>query len=114
MCRKNDIILEIDLGGLDYKTYFEETKEYINIIFDSIEKYNMPNSIIFEADSNSDILLALHKISDIYVQVLISGFDSIKNIKEKFSDLKGVIYNIREFPEVKNISETKKYITSLL
>ena len=113
VCRKNDIILEIDLGDLDYKTYFEETKEYINIIFDSIEKYNMSNSIIFEADSNPDILLALNKISDIFASVLISKFDSIKDIKEKFSNLKGVIYNIREFPEVKNISETKKYIESL-
>ena len=44
---------------------------------------------------------------------MISGFDSIKNIKEKFSNFKGVIYNIEEFQEVKNISETKKYITSL-
>ena len=112
-CRKNDIILEIDLGHLDYKSYFEETKEYINIIFDSIEKYNMSNSIIFEADSNPDILLALNKISDIYASILISGFDSIKVIKEKFSNLKGVIYNILEFPQVKNISETKKYIASL-
>jgi hypothetical protein len=44
---------------------------------------------------------------------LISGFNSIKNIKEKFSNFKGVIYNIEEIPEIKNISETKKYIASL-
>jgi glycerophosphoryl diester phosphodiesterase len=113
VCRQNDIILEIDLGHLDYKKYFEETKEYINIIFDSIDKYNMSNSIIFEADSNPNILLALNKISNIYASVLISGFDSIKDIKEKFSNFKGIIYNIGEFPEVKNISETKKYINSL-
>lgn len=113
VCRQNDIILEIDLGHLDYKTYFEETKDYINIIFDSIDKYSMSNSIIFEADSNPDILLALQKIKNIYASVLISGFNSIKNIKEKFSDFKGIIYNIGEFPEIKNITETKKYIKSL-
>jgi glycerophosphoryl diester phosphodiesterase len=113
VCRQNDTILEIDLEHLDYKTYFEETKEYINIIFDIIDKYNMSNSVIFEADSNPDILLALQKIRNIYVSVLISGFDSIKDIKEKFSNFKGVIYNIEEFHDLKNISETKKYIASL-
>jgi glycerophosphoryl diester phosphodiesterase len=113
VCRKNDTILEIDLGHLDYKTYFEDTKEYINILFDTIDKYRMSNSIIFEADSNPDILLTMNKIRNIYVSVLISGFNSIKNIKEKFSNFKGIIYNIEEIPEIKNISETKKYITSL-
>ena len=112
-CRQNDIILEIDLGQLDYKAYFEETKEYINILFDAIEEYNMSNSIIFEADSNPDILLALNRVSNIYASVLISELNSINNTKEKFSDFKGIIYNIWEFPEVKNLNETKKYITSL-
>ena len=94
LCKENDVILELDLSLLNYKKYFENTDEYIKIIIDTIEKYNMLNSIFFTDETNPNTLHRIKEIkNDIAVSISNINDDKLKKIKEKYADYKRIIYN---------------------
>ena len=94
LCKENDVILELDLSLLNYKKYFENTDEYIKIIINTIEKYNMLNSIFFTDDTNPNTLHRIKEIkNDIAVSISNINDDKLKKIKEKYADYKRIIYN---------------------
>ena len=94
LCKENDVILELDLSLLNYKKYFENTDEYIKIIIDTIEKYNMLNSIFFTDETNPNTLHRIKEIkNDIAVSISNINDDKLKKIKEKYADFKRIIYN---------------------
>ena len=94
LCKENDVILELDLSLLNYKKYFENTDEYIKIIINTIEKYNMLNSIFFTDETNPNTLHRIKEIkNDIAVSISNINDDKLKKIKEKYADYKRIIYN---------------------
>ena len=61
LCKNNGVIIDLDLAHLDYKKYFEDTDEYMKIIIDMIDKYDMMNSIIFNDGPNPNTVIQLIK-----------------------------------------------------
>ena len=116
LCKKNNVIIDLDLGHLDYKKYFEETDEYIQIIINLIEKYNMMDSVIFNDGPNPDTVLKMKKIrNDISVSVSnMNKKENMETVKNKYDGSKRVIFNFGGLTSGKTIDEeTVKYGLSL-
>ena len=95
LCRDNDIIIDLNLGNLDFTKYFNDTDIYIKKIFDLVEEYDMFNSIYFN-DNRTEVLLKLKTIKN-DITLSISGINDkqkMDKIKELFKDSKRIIYNI--------------------
>ena len=95
LCKENNVIIDLDLSHLNYKKYFEETKEYIKIIINTIEKYDMFDSIIFNDGPNPNTILKIKEIKN-EISVSISNINKKENfekIKEKYAGSKRIIFN---------------------
>lgn len=89
---KNDVIIDLNLDHLDYDKYFGTNSEYIKIMFSLVEKFNMTDSIIFEA--NSKILSKLQAVKkNITVAVILQDKAELDKVKDSFKDCKRVIYS---------------------
>jgi hypothetical protein len=114
--KDNNIIIDLDLYHLDYKRYFNNTDDYVKIIIDIVEKYDMFNSIIFNDGNNIFKLLKLTKFKkDIAISISqMNEKKSIEKIKDKFNESKIIIYNMGNLLYGKTINkETVKYGLSL-
>ena len=114
--KDNNIIIDLDLCHLDYKRYFNNTDDYVKIIIDIVEKYDMFNSIIFNDGNNIFKLLKLKKFkNDIAISISqMNEKKSIEKIKDKFNESKIIIYNMGNLLYGKKINkETVKYGLSL-
>ena len=114
LCKDNDIILDLDLGHLTNK-YFDNTNEYVKIILELIEKYEMINSI-FINDYRPSIISKFKSIRN-DIAFSISGMNEkehMDKIKDKFKNSKTSIYNIGGLTTGGKINEeTVKYGLSL-
>jgi glycerophosphoryl diester phosphodiesterase len=117
LCKKNDVIIDLNLDHLDYDKYFGTNSEYIKIMFSLVEKFNMTDSIIFEA--NSKILSKLQAVKkNITVAVILQDKAELDKVKDSFKDCKRVIYsfgiNVDEATVKQAISLGKKVKVSLV
>ena len=113
LCRRNDIIVDLNFVYLDYKKYFEDSDEYMKIILDLIEANNMFNSIYFNDGSNPNTILKLQKLKkDISVCVSVNSKDNKKKLKENYKNFKRVIYNIGDLSKDTNAKGTVEYFAS--
>lgn len=116
LCKNNGVIIDLDLAHLDYKKYFEDTDEYMKIIIDMIDKYDMMNSIIFNDGPNPNTVIQLKKVRN-NISVSISNMNTIENInktKGNYSGSKRVILNMGGLTRGNKIDEqTVKYALSL-
>ena len=108
LCKKNDIIIDLNLDHLDFKKYFSIDENYMKIMFKTVEKLDMMNSVIFEGNPN--IILKLKEIrKDIAVSVIHQSKEEMEKMKDSFKDFKRVIYCLGT-----NVDEaTVKYAVSL-
>ena len=116
LCKENDIIIDIDLGHINYKQYFENTNEYIKIILELIEKYDMVNSIFFNDKRPQVIENFKSMINSISFSINeMNEKAAIERIKGKYNDSKIIIYNMGGLLDGgKTINEeTVKYALSL-
>ena len=93
LCKENNIILDLDLDHLDSK-YWDNTNEYITIILQLVEKYEMVNSIFFNAHNPTIIEKFKSVRKDIGFS--LAGMNQIENMdkfKDKFNESKVSIYN---------------------
>ena len=116
LCKKNNVIIDLDLGHLNYKKYFEETDEYIKIIINLIEKYNMTDSVIFNDGHNPETVLKMKKLRN-DTSVSVSNMNKKENMdmaKNKYEGSKRIIFNFGGLTSGKTIDEeTVKYGISL-
>ena len=113
LCKENDIILDLDLGHMNNK--FFETNEYIKIILQLVEKYDMMNSI-FINDKRTTVIEQFKSMkNDISFSICcMNEKESIEKIKSKYNDSKITIYNMGGLTEGRTINEsTVKYGLSL-
>ena len=98
LCKKNDVIIDLNLSNLEFNKYFEETDEYMKILLNMIEKYDMFNSIFFNDEPNSNNILKLKKIrNDISISISnMNKKENIDKIKLKYKGSKRIILNMRE------------------
>ena len=116
LCKENEVIIDLDLAHLDLDKYFLNTDEYINIIIDTIEKYNMFDSIIFnDGGEQKKIRKLKEKKSDIAISLQnMNEKKNIEKIQEKYEDSKRIIYNMGGLSRGKTIEQsTVKYGLSL-
>ena len=109
LCKYNNVILELDLSHLNYKKYFEETDVYMKIIINTIKKYDMLDSIIFNDGSNPNIILKLKQLKK-DISVSISNINDVKNfaeIKKKYEGSKRIIFNFQGLSKGENIDEKR-------
>ena len=108
LCKNNDIIIDLNLDHLDFKKYFSIDENYMKIMFKTVEKLDMMNSVIFEGNPN--IILKLKEIrKDIAVSVIHQSKEEMEKMKDSFKDFKRVIYCLGT-----NVDEaTVKYAVSL-
>ena len=115
LCKKNDIIIDLDLYHMDYNKYFKDTDEYAKIIIQYVQKYGMYNSIFFNEKRQS--VIELFKSIKKDISFSINGMnerESIEKIKDKYQDSKILIYNMGSLAAGKTINEeTVKYGLSL-
>ena len=95
LCKENNVIIDLGFTHLDYKKYFEETDEYMNIIINIIIKYNMFDLIFFNDGPNPNIIPKLKKLkNEISVSISnINNQDNFAEIKEKYAGSKRIIFN---------------------
>ena len=113
LCKENDIILDLDLGHMNNK--FFETNEYIKIILQLVEKYDMMNSI-FINDKRTTVIEQFKSMkNDISFSICcMNEKESIEKIKSKYNYSKITIYNMGGLTEGRTINEsTVKYGLSL-
>ena len=115
LCKENNIIIDMDLGHLNYTEFFNNKEEYIKIIIDYVDRYDMINSIIFN-DKRQDILDIFNSLRK-DLSFSINGMnekDNIERIKNKYNDSKILIYNMGGLQEGKKINkDAVKYGISL-
>ena len=115
LCRANNVIIDLDLTYIDFKKYFNNTDEYINILMDLIKKNKMCDSIIFN-DERKEVLMKLNKVSK-KIAISLPNMNSIENItkiKDEFQDTERVIYNMDKLSKGNKINEDAvKYGLSL-
>ena len=116
LCKKNEAIVNLNLEHLDIEKYFN-TKEYLNIMFLLVEKFNMTNSILFEG-SPEQILKLKEFRKDIAVAVIHKDKEELDKMKDSFKDFKRVVYsfgvNIDEATVKHAVSLGKKVKVSLV
>ena len=108
LCKQNNVIIDLNLDQIDFNKYYNSNINYMQIMFKTVEKLDMINSIIFEGSPN--IILKLKEIrKDIAVSVIHQSKEEMKKMEDSFKDFKRVIYclgtNVDE--------ETVKYAISL-
>ena len=92
LCKKNDVIIDLNLEHLDFDKYFQNNSQYINIMFLLVEKAQMINSVIFEG--SPEMILKLKEIrKDIAVAVIHKNKEELDKMKDSFKDFKRVIYS---------------------
>ena len=115
LCKENNVLIDLDLAHLDLETYFLNTDEYIKILFDLIERYNMSDSIFFN-DKRMEVFKEMKKVKN-DVSFSISNMNEIENIqkiKDEFKGSKRIIYNMGGLSSGKKINkETVLYALSL-
>jgi len=115
LCKKNNIIIDLDLSYLNYAQFYNNTIKYANLIIKYAEQYDMINSIIF--NDKRLFILDLFKSIRKDLSFSIKGMNekkSIKQIENKYQDSKILIYNMGELTEGKKINkEAVKYGLSL-
>ena len=115
LCKKNNVIIDLDLNHLNLKEYFLDTNEYLEIMINLIKKYDMQDSIFM----NENRPEAIEKLKEIKkdVSLSLSGMnekENIEKIKDKYKDSKRLIYNMGGLSAGKKINEeTVKYALSL-
>ena len=112
LCKEHNTIIDLDLSYLDYATYFEKNLDYVNIIVNLIEKYDMFNSVYFSDGANSTNILQLIKVKkDITISVSnMNKKEDIDKVKTLFPTSKRIIYSSSR----NNIDEeTVKYVKLL-
>jgi len=116
LCKKNEAIVNLNLEHLDIEKYFN-TKEYLNIMFLLVDKFNMTNSILFEG-SPEQILKLKEFRKDIAVAVIHKDKEELDKMKDSFKDFKRVVYsfgvNIDEATVKHAVSLGKKVKVSLV
>ena len=117
LCKKNDVIIDLNLEHLDFDKYFKLNNQYINIMFYLVEKTGMINSIIFEG--SPEIILKLKEVrKDIAVAVIHKDKDEMEKMKDSFKDFKRVIYsfgiNVDETTVKQAVSLGRKVKVSLV
>ena len=116
LCKENEVIIDLDLAHLDLNKYFLDTDEYINIIIDTVEKYNMFDSIIFnDGQEPKKIIKLKEKKSDIAISLQnMNEKKNIEKIQRKYKDSKRIIYNMGGLSRGNTIDRnTVKYGLSL-
>ena len=115
LCKDNNVIIDLDLTHLTFKKYFNDTDEYIKIIVDLIEEYDMINSILLN-DARPKVILKIKKIRN-DISFSLKGMNEKQNmekIKDEYKGSKRLIYNIGGLLHGKTIDEeTVKYGISL-
>ena len=108
LCKNNEIIIDLNLEHLDYNKYFEKTDEYMKILINIIEKYDMLDSLIFNEGPNPNTILKLKALKkDISISLSnINKISQIKEIKEKYSGTKRIIINFSGVTNTTKIDET--------
>ena len=91
LCKKNEAIVNLNLEHLDIEKYFN-TKEYLNIMFLLVEKFNMTDSILFEG-SPEQILKLKEFRKDIAVAVIHKDKEELDKMKDSLKDFKRVVYS---------------------
>ena len=116
LCKENEVIIDLDLAHLDFNKYFEKTDEYMHIILDMVEKYDMFNSILFNDGNNPNTVLKLKKIRN-DISVSISNMNKKENIDaigNKYKGSKRVVLNMGGLTRGNTIDQkTVKYALSL-
>ena len=114
LCKEEEIILDLDLGHIKSK-YFENTDEYVKIIINLIEKYEMFNSI-FINDGREQVIEKFKSLrNDIVFSVYgISSKENMEKMNKHFNNSEINIYNFGGLTTGGKISEeTVKYGISL-
>ena len=114
LCKEEEIILDLDLGHIKDK-YFENTDEYVKIIINLIEKYEMFNSI-FINDGREQVIEKFKSLrNDIVFSVYgISSKENMEKMNKHFNNSEINIYNFGGLTTGGKISEeTVKYGISL-
>ena len=115
LCKDNNVIIDLDLLHCRDKNKYFNDNEYIKIIIDLIEKYDMLNSIFFN-DRRLDVISKFNEYKK-GLSFSINNMNEKKNIeeiKDKFKESKRIIYNMGGLTEGKKISEdVVKYGLSL-
>ena len=115
LCKENNVIIDLDLAHLELEKYFLETDEYIQIIFQLVEKYDMSDSIFFN-DDRMDVFKQMKKIKN-DVSFSVSNMNKMENIEKVKDEFKGsmrIIYNMGGLSSGKTMNEeTVKFGLSL-
>ena len=116
LCKKYDIILDLDFEHIPFSKYFNKNNEYFDILINIINKYNMFNSILFNSGNNLMTITKFQKIKN-DISISIAGMNTIKKIKEiekNFTGSKRIIYNMGGLLNGKTIDEeTVNYAINL-
>ena len=108
LCKKNEVVINLNLEHLELAKYFSPNSEYMKLMFNLVTRLNMTNSIFFEGTPEQ--ILKLKEIKkDIAVAVIHKDKAELEKMKDSFKDFKRVIYSFGS-----NIDEaTIKYAVSL-
>ena len=108
LCKKNEVVINLNLEHLELAKYFGPNSEYMKLMFNLVTRLNMTNSIFFEGTPEQ--ILKLKEIKkDIAVAVIHKDKDELDKMKDSFKDFKRVIYSFDS-----NIDEaTIKHAVSL-
>ena len=103
LCKELNVIIDLDLSQLNSEYYFGSNLNYINILLNLIEKYDMFNSIYFSDGENSTNILKLLSVKkDIAISVSnINKKEDLDKLRTQFPDAKRIIIN----PSVNNLDE---------
>ena len=108
LCKKNEVVINLNLEHLELAKYFSPNSEYMKLMFNLVTRLNMTNSIFFEGTPEQ--ILKLKEIKkDIAVAVIHKDKAELEKMKDSFKDFKRVIYSFGS-----NIDEaTIKHAVSL-
>ena len=114
LCKENKVIIDLNLGLLNFKKYFEETDEYIKIILDTVEKQDMFDSIFFNDGPNPNTVLKLKQFrNDISVSISnMNGKDHLEKLKSIYAGSKRIIYSFSDLSKGKIDEEKLKFALS--
>ena len=83
LCKEFNVIINLDLSNLDYEKYFgHNNTEYINILLNLIDKYDMINSIYFSDNENSIPQSKLQEQFVLYAKLLNYKI-AVDNVNDK-------------------------------
>ena len=92
LCKKNEVVINLNLEHLELAKYFSPNSEYMKLMFNLVTRLNMTNSIFFEGTPEQ--ILKLKEIKkDIAVAVIHKDKDELDKMKDSFKDFKRVIYS---------------------